>query len=96
MNETYKHYAIGFLAAIVLMALVRVVIVVHDGGLQSKANMAMPDDSGSEEPVIHVPNYSPGFWWIMFGFNHEGSGYATSTGVQEVPGTEMPCGPGCH
>lgn len=36
-KEAWKHYAIGFVAAIAFMALIRIIYLAQDGGLESRA-----------------------------------------------------------
>ncbi|HEX3095808.1 MAG TPA: hypothetical protein VHQ20_01675 [Patescibacteria group bacterium] len=95
MNETYKHYAIGFLAAVVLMALMRLVIMTHNGGLKSHADEGR--DYGSEALSFQDTSQMDAFVWIFTGVNIGNDVPDTSTCfmIQDDNGDRhYNCGPG--
>jgi hypothetical protein len=43
IKQSHKHFMLGFIAALVISALVRLLFLMQDGGMKSSAMMAGPD-----------------------------------------------------
>ncbi len=71
-KQDFKKYAIGFVVALVFMAIIRVIVASQGSGVPTEANLRAPreESSGLAAPKASGAFDVDSLWYYTFGITH--------------------------